>query len=223
MNKTIQGLVRMTMPALLLSTLVGCATGRTGGINTAIKHIDMIETIANADSIYRLSDYEGVALLSLGKAGAVGFGAIGASGTVYVRDAGTKAFGPPSFLGYGGVSAGLAFGGLNVVDTLLLFRHREDALNFAKRQGAVNFSNEASFLAWGAKQMTIPGAVSYSDGAGLSLGALELEFLVGGPRDGLNKDVYSVDAKVDRILTGDVTVPQELKVALAKLNVLMSR
>lgn len=223
MKKTIQVLARMAMPALLMSTLVGCATGRTGGINTAIRHIDLIETIANKDNIYHLSDYEGVALLSLGKAGAVGFGALGASGSVYVRDAATKAFGPPSFLGYGGVSAGLAYGGLNVVDTLLLFRHREDAANFAKRAGAVNFSNEASFLAWGAKQMTIPGASSHSDGAGLALGALELEFLIGGPRNGLNRDVYNVDAHVDKILAGDVTVPQEMKTALAKLNVLMSR
>ena len=214
---------RCAVLSLMLATITGCATSRTAGINTANSHIGAMERIANNHNLYRLSDYEGAALLSLGKAGAVGFGVMGWSASVYVKDPVKKEFGPPSFVNAGGISAGLAYGGLNAVDCLLLFRNRQDAINFAKRSANFNFSNEASFLAWGRKQMTVPGGNSFSDGAGLALGAIELELLFGGPRDSLHENMYGKGATVDKILLGDVTIPDDLKVGMEKLNLLMKR
>ncbi|MDD5706983.1 MAG: hypothetical protein PHR35_13755 [Kiritimatiellae bacterium] len=209
--------------ALVLATLTGCATSRTAGINTANRHIRAIETIANNHDLYRMSDYEGAALLWLGKAGAVGFGALGWSASVYVKDPVKKEFGPPSFINAGGVSVGLAYGGLNSVDCLILFRNRQDAINFAKRSAHFNFSNEATFLAWGRKQMTVPGGKSFSNGAGLALGAIELELLFGGPRNSLHENIYGKGATVEKILLGDVTIPEDLKSGLEQLNLLMKR
>jgi lipid-binding SYLF domain-containing protein len=214
---------RVVVMSLVGVTVSGCATSRTAGVNTAINHIGAMERIANNHDLYRLSDYEGAALLSLGKAGAVGFGAMGWSASVYVKDPVKKEFGPPSFVNAGGVSAGLAYAGLNVVDWLLLFKHRDDAVNFAKRTAHANFSNEASFLVWGRKQMTVPCANSFSDGAGLALGAIELELLFGGPRESLHENMYQTGATVDKILQGEVVIPEELKAGLVKLNLLMKR
>lgn len=223
MNKQLLGRVGGAIVlASVIIGMTGCATSRMAGIDTTRTHVNRMETILHNRDVYHLSDYEGVALLRLGKVGAVGFGAIGTTASVYVRNLETKDFGPPSFVSYGGISAGLAYGGLNIVDCVLLFRNREDAIKFAKRSVAANFSNEASFLMWGRKQMTIPGARSFSDGAGLALGAIELELVVGGSRDSLHKNMYQVDS-VDKILLGDVAVPEELKEALDKLNVLMKR
>lgn len=124
----------------------GCATSRTAGLNTAMNHVATIERIANNRHLYNLTDYQGVAVVSMGKLGAVGFGAMGWSSSVYVRDPASNAFGPPSFVNAGGASAGIAYGGLNVVNCLLLFRNREDAIRFAERSATANFSNEASLL-----------------------------------------------------------------------------
>lgn len=214
---------KLVVVSLLLVMFAGCATSRTAGINTAIDHIGAMERIANNRNLYHLSDYEGVALLSLCKVGAVGFGVMGWSASVYVKDPVKKEFGPPSFVNAGGGSVGLAYGILDVVDCLLLFRNRDDAIKFAKRTVNFNFSNEASFLVWGRKQMTVPGANSYSDGAGLCLGAIELELLFGGPSNSLHENMYQKDATVDKILVGDVVIPEELKAGLEKLNVLMKR
>lgn len=208
---------------LMLAVVTGCATSRNAGVNTAVRHIGAMERIADNRSLYKLSDYEGAALLSLGKAGAVGFGVMGWSASVYVKDPVKQEFGPPSFVNAGGFSVGLAYGGLNAVDCLILFRNREDAINFAKRRANLNFTNEASFLAWGRKQMTVPGGKSFSDGAGLALGAIELELLFGGPRKSLHGNMYEKGATVDKILLGDVVIPEELKAGLEKLNLLMKR
>lgn len=88
--------------ALMIAMISGCATSKIAGVNTAISHIGAIERIANIHDIQKLSDYEGVALLSLGKAGAIGLGVMGWSASVYVKDSVKKEFGPPSFVNAGG-------------------------------------------------------------------------------------------------------------------------
>lgn len=200
----------------------GCATSRIAGVNTANSHIEAIERVAENHST-RMSDSEGVALVSLAKAGAVGFGALGWSASVYLKDPVSNKYGPPAFVNAAGVSAGLFYAGLNVVDFILLFENREDAIAFAKRPAHLNFSNEASFLIWGRKQLIIPGAQEFSDGAGLSLGAIELELLFGGPRNELHNNMYGAGATVNKILAGDVEIPDELKSGLDRLNILMQR
>ena len=207
---------------LLLIITSGCASSKSAGINAAIKDVEIIEKFKNNRYIYNIKDFDGVALLSISKVGAVGVGLMGASASVYMRNPDTNEFGPPSFVTFGGVSIGLAYAGINLVDCLLLFRNQEDVTHFAKKGGLFNFSNEASFGNFGRKQMTIPKANRYTDGAGLAIGAVELEFLVGGPRDSLHHNMYQVDATVDKILLGDVQVPEELKIALEKLNVIMN-
>jgi lipid-binding SYLF domain-containing protein len=208
---------------LIFAVLSGCSATRSSGINTALNDIASMERIANNHNLYGLYPYEGVALLSLGKAGAIGFGIIGWSASVFVKDPAKNEFGPPSFVDAGGFSIGLAYGVVTSADCLLLFNHREDAVNFAKKSANINFTNEANFLIWGRKQMTISGANSYSDGAGLSLGAVELEFLFGGPRDSMHENMYETGATVDKILAGDVAIPEELKPGLERLNRLMTR
>jgi lipid-binding SYLF domain-containing protein len=217
----IMSLIAMAVVALFAS---GCATSRTAGVNTAIRHINAIDKITEHRRIVKLSDFDGVALLTLAKVGAIGLGLESASASVYVRNPETKKFGPPAFVGYGGPSIGLLYAGLNLVDCVVLFKSREAAERFAKSGFVLNFSNEASLLIWGRKQMTISGArIKASDGAGLSLGAIELEFLFGGSRNRLHRNMYQADATVDKILVGDVTVPPELAKALEKLNIAMER
>ena len=189
----------------------------------ASKDVAAIERIADDRGLSQLSDIEGVALLSLVNGGMGGFGATGWSASVYVKDPVKKEFGPPSFLHAAGVTVGLGYLGVNNDDCLLLFKKREDAVVFAKKTFNFNFSNEASFLFWGRKQMTITEAESFSDGAGLSLGLIGLEFLLGWRRDSLHEEMYQQGATVDKILSGGVAIPNELKPALAKLNLVMKR
>lgn len=206
---------------LVAGLLAGCSTARVGGIDTTNRHVAAMERITAQRLMATLDEFEGVALLSIGKAGLVGFGVLGFSGTVFVKDAETGQFGPPSFIGASGPSVGLVYGGVNLVDCLLLFRKRADAVALAKRPAAVNFTNEASFAVWGRKSMTVPGGRCFSDGAGLSLGAVELELVFGGPNRGLHRNLYAEDATVDRIHDGSVTVPAELADAIARVNALM--
>jgi len=212
---------RAVAMVLLASLVSGCATSRRAGIRTATRHVSAIEKIA-ADRHVKLADFEGVALVSLGKLGAFGLGVMGKGASVYLKQQDTSRFGPPAFVSYGGVSAGLAYVGVNFADCLILFEKREDAERFAKRSIDFNFSNEASLLIWGRKQMTVPGGMSASDGAGLSVGAIELELLFGGKRKRLHRNLYQADATVDRVLVGDVTIPEELRIALDRLNALMT-
>ena len=199
----------------------GCATTRQSGIDTATKHIDKMERIANQRFMNDFSKFDGVGLISLGKAGALGIGGVGWKGTVFVRDQDTGQFGPPSFIGSGGFSIGLAYAGITAVDCLLLFLNREDAIEFAKRKININFTNEATFGIWGRKQMTTSKARFFSDGAGLSVGAIELEFLFGGPLNKLHKNLYHDSVTVEQILNGEVAVPREIVDVLKKLNLLM--
>lgn len=216
-------IIKFAVLSLLLALLTGCAGSRIAGINTASSDVDAMERIADNHELSQLSDYEGVALLSLGKAGMAGLGLTGWSASIFVKDPATKEFGPPSFLNAAGVSVGLGFLGINSVDCLLLFRSREDAKAFAKKSFNFNFSNEASFLFLGRKQMTISDAKSFSDGAGLSVGFIELEVLIGWRPDSLHEEMYQQGATVDKILLGKVTMPNELNAILAKLNLLMKR
>lgn len=220
-KRIVQTLSFATMCMVLAS---GCATSRSAGINTAVKNIDSIKAIADNRDAYRLSKYEGVGLMTLGKAGAVGFGGMGVSGTVFARNPETKEFGPPAFFHYVGISAGIAYGGLNGVNFLLLFDSRDEAIRFARQSAFFSFSNEAAFLIWGRKQITIPSVGQYySDGALLALGAIEAELYFGGPRNELHKNMYGSDVTVDQILEGDIAVPQELQRAVGKLNERMNQ
>jgi len=203
-----------------LALASGCATSRTAGINTTQSNVAAIRNIVQDRSLVRLDDYQGIALVQLGKIGAVGFGAMGETVAVFVRDPKTKQFGPPFFSNYGGLSVGLAYGGLNVVDCVVLFASRERAIAFADRPIAANFSNEATFLWAGRKQMTISGGDSYSHGVGLALGCVELEVLVGAPRTGLHSNMYQGETSARKILLGEVTVPPELKQTLQQLDML---
>ena len=215
--------INLSVLLIILIVGSGCASSRTAGIEAAVKDIEAIERISNNRRLYNLQEFEGVALLSLGKAGAFGIGVMGATASIYLKNPETDEFGAPSFVGYGGPSIGLLYGFIGAFDCLLLFKNREDVDKFSKKHGAFNFTNEASFMIWGRRQMTIPGALSYSDGAGLSVGAIEFEFLAGGPNDSLHGNMYGVDTTVDKILIGDVQIPEELKEALERLNVLMKR
>jgi lipid-binding SYLF domain-containing protein len=205
--------------AFILAT--GCSTSKSAGIHMATSDIETIETIAEKQDTLNLSDYEGVALLSLAKGGVSGFGITGWSASVFVKDPVKNIFGPPSFVSVSGLSVGVGYAGLNIVDCLLLFKNRDDAVKFASRETHFNFSNEASLLIWGRKQMTVPGALSASDGAGLCVGFVELELLFGGPRGSLHKNMYQEEATVEKILLGDVAIPEEIKGGLEKLNLLM--
>jgi hypothetical protein len=212
----------LTIVAVLAAyVLTGCSSARTGGIRSANRHVAMMEKITEQRLMGELGDFEGVALLSIGKAGLVGFGVLGWKGTVFVKDPGTGRFGPPSFIGAAGPSVGLAYAGINWVDCLLLFRSREDAVALAKRVAALNFTNEASFLLWGRKSMTVRGGRCFSDGGGVSLGAIELELLVGGPNTGLHHRLYADGTTVEQIHAGGVTVPPELADAIARVNAVM--
>ena len=199
----------------------GCATTRQSGIDTANKHVDKIERIASQRFMNDFSKFDGVGLISLGKAGALGLGGVGWKGTIFVRDPETGRFGPPSFIGSGGFSVGLIYAGITAVDCLLLFLNREDAIDFAKRKTNINFTNEATFGIWGRKQMTTSKGQFFSDGAGLSVGAIELEFLFGGPLDKLHKNLYHDSVTVEQILNGDVAVPKDIADVLERLNLLM--
>ncbi|BCG46682.1 hypothetical protein GEOBRER4_n1490 [Citrifermentans bremense] len=208
---------------LILVLFTGCATSRISGVDMATRDVAAIERISSNRGLSELSDIEGVALLSLVNGGMGGFGATGWSASVFVKDPVKKEFGPPSFLNAAGVTVGLGYLGVNNADCLLLFRKREDAVGFAKKSINFNFSNEASFLVWGRKQMTISDAESFSDGAGLSFGLIGLELLLGWRRDSLHEEMYQQGATVDTILSGEVAIPDELKPALAKLNLLMKK
>lgn len=222
-SRTMVGSIRIVALLVIAVVAAGCATSRAAGIRTATAHVDAIEDIAKKRQMGGFSEYEGVALVTLGKAGAMGFGLMGASVTVFARDPKTRDFGPPSFVNYVGPSIGLGYGGVDVADCLVLFKQRKDAERLAKRGIGLNFSNEVSFVVWGRKQMTIPGGKSFSDGAGLCLGFIEFEFLFGGPRNSLHRNLYSPDATPDKILSGAVAVPPELKPAMQKLNAVMRR
>ena len=109
-----------------------------------------------------------------------------------------------------------------MVDCMILFKDRRDAIKFASSKCIFNFRNEASFLPWGAKQMTIQGGNSFSDGAGLSVGFVELEMFVGGPRDSAHKNLYG-EVAVKKILLGEAGIPPELKESINQLNRFMSK
>lgn len=216
---------RTTVVLLMLALLTGCSTRRSAGINKAISDIESMEEIADKYNLYNLSDYEGIALISLGKWALwyIGPAGMGWSASIYVKDPVTNEFGPPSFVSAGGISAGLAMIGVNAVDCLILFKNRDDAVNFAKRNVNFNLTSEASWLFWGYKIMTIPGGESYSDALGAAIGLIELELLFGGPRDTLHENMYGKDATVDKILLGDVIIPDDLNATLERLNLLMKR
>lgn len=221
MNKVLAR--RFCMLTVAMALIAGCATTRQEGIQASLGDINAIERIAKSKNSarLRLSDYEGVALLALGKAGVYGIGGLGWTASVYVKDLAKKEYGPPSFVGYGGFSLGLGYAGINAVDCMILFKNRDDAIRFAVSKGHVTFTNEASFLVWGRKSMSGLGTNRYSDGAGISLGFVELEFVLGGPRDTLHANLYEKDVTVERILAGDVVIPEELKEGLKRLNGVM--
>jgi hypothetical protein len=211
-------LCKVAVVSLMLVIFTGCASSRTAGINTTISHIGRMERVADNHNLYDLADhYEGIAMLSIYKAGIFGFAAQGWSASVYLKDPITKEFGPPSFVSDSGVS-GIIYAGLNAVDCLLLFKKRKNAIKFAKRPVVGNFSNEASLLAWGRKQMTVSGANSYSNGAGLAVGLIQLELLAGGSRNTLHENLYGEGSTVDKILVGAVVIPEEIKAELKNLN-----
>jgi lipid-binding SYLF domain-containing protein len=212
-------LATLGLIALVAISMTGCVSSRYGAIDMVEEHVEAIETIA-IDRSLNLDYYEGIALFQMGKVGIWGLGAVGGTATIYLRDETTKAFGPPTFVGLGGPSIGIGYAGVNVVDCLLLFRRREAAIKFAERGGMVNFTHEAAFATAGRKAMKVPGAKSFSDGAGLCLGFIELEFLMGGPKEELHEDIYEVDTSVEKILLGEAGVPDDLKDALNRLNVL---
>ena len=218
--KRCRDIIRMLLLCAVCMTLFsGCATSRSAGINRATKNIDAITTIADNRDLYRLSHYDGVGLMTLGKAGVYGLGVFGATATIHVRDPETKQFGPPVFMSYGGPSIGLGYAGVNGVNFLLLFENKESAMQFARRGALFNFSNEASFLVWGRKQLTLPNVSRYySDGAILALGFVEAEFFFGGISDGMHENMYGANVTIEQILSGDVTVPDELQKPLARLN-----
>ncbi|MCI5208808.1 MAG: hypothetical protein D3910_08450 [Candidatus Electrothrix sp. ATG2] len=226
MKKAMSALLcRTAVLLLILALMTGCATNRTAGVNKALSHIGSMEEIANNHNLHDLSNYEGVAFLSLGKYPLffVLFAAMGWSGSVYVKDPVTKEFGPPSFVSAAGLSAGLALLQINAVDCSILFKNRDDAINFAKRNVNVNVSSEAIYLLWGRKLMTIPGGKSFSDGIGFGFALIELELLFGGSRSILHKNMYGEGVTVDKILVGDVPMPDYLTVGLERLNLLMKR
>lgn len=215
----------------MITALVACSlAGTTGcsrehGLSTSRSHIRSIKTILEPRARLgtRLDTFHGVALLRIVKAGVLGIGGQIAEATVYVRNPETGKFGPPAFAGYGGVSLGLVFGVLDIADCAILFEDRADAVAFAKRPIWVNFTNEASFFLWGAKQMTIRGGDSYSDGAGLCLGAIEGELYLGAAKSPLHKALYESDAPPEDILLGKVTIPKGLQASLDGLNKLMAK
>ena len=71
--------------------------------------------------------------------------------------------------------------------------------------------------------MTVQNAKRFSDGAGLALGAIEIECMFGGPRTSLHGNLYKKGVTVDEILMSKVTVPNGLKPGLKKLNQFMKR
>lgn len=212
-------LARLGLVVLVAAAFTGCASSRMSGVSMVNRHVASIETIA-ANRGLTLDGYERIALFQLGKVGVYGVGGVGGTATVYVRDDDTQPFGPPTFVKLGGPSIRLGYAGLNLCDCLLLFRQKEAAIRFARSSSLVNFTHEAAFLNAGRKAMTVGGSTSFSDGAGLCLGFVELEFMVGGPQNALHKALYDVSAPVDKILLGDVTVPDDLKNAMERLNVL---
>jgi lipid-binding SYLF domain-containing protein len=212
---------KLLLLPLTFAFLTGCSTSRSAGINMAISDIETIETIAKRQDTLSLADYEGVALLSLAKGGVSGCGITGWTASVFVKDPVKNIFGPPSFVDASGFSIGVGYAGLNIADCLLLFRKRDAAVKFASREKYFNYSHEASLLIWGRKQMTVPGAYSFSDGAGLCVGFVELEMLFGGPMESLHQNMYKDGATVEKILSGNVSIPDELKSGLEKLNLLM--
>jgi lipid-binding SYLF domain-containing protein len=212
---------RFLVPVFAILLLTGCSTSRSTGINMATSDIETIETIAKRQDALNLADYEGVALLTLVKGGVGGLGITDWTASVFVKDPVKNIFGPPSFVDATGFSIGLGYAGLNIADCLLLFRKRDAAVKFASREKYFNYSHEASFLILGRKQMTVPGACSFSDGAGLCVGFVELEMLFGGPMKELHQNMYNEGATVEKILYGNVSIPDELKSGLEKLNLLM--
>lgn len=220
MPKTITALVILVV---LFSLMTGCATTSSSGVNRTVSHVQSIERIVRNRHVGGLDGYEGVALLSLGKAGALGLGVMGWSVSAYVRDPETGQFGPPAFARAAGPSIGLGYLGLNKVDCLILFKERQQAINFALRTASFNFSNEASFFPWGRKQMTLVKDKRVTDGSGLAIGVIELEFLFGGPNNKLHRNLYGSGATVTGILNGETGTPPEMKAALDNLNALMPK
>jgi len=218
-----------TKKAFLSMTVVGMAVcmfgagcSRSNSLAMAKSDVDSIETIMDNHHVRRPQKFEGVALMRIVKGGVFGIGFQVAEATVYVKNAETGEFGPPAFVGYGGASIGLVFGFADIVDCAIFFKDRDDAIAFAERTIWANFTNEASFAVWGRKQMTICGGESFSDGAGLCLGAIEGELYLGGPSPSRNDTVYEKDdVSPEEILTGKVTVPDELKPSISKLNAVM--
>ncbi|RWX52010.1 hypothetical protein VU01_10519 [Candidatus Electrothrix marina] len=210
---------------LMLALVTGCSSKRSAGVAKAISDIESMEEIADKYNLYNLSDYEGVALISLGKypLGYFVVTAMGWSASVYVKDPVKKEFGPPSFVSAGGLSAGLAAFQVNAFDCLILFKNRDDAIKFAKRSVNLNVSSEGVWLAWGYKVMMIPGSDSFSDGIGVGIALVELELLFGGSRDTLHENMYGKGVTVDKIFLNDVTIPDDLKAGLERLNLLMQR
>lgn len=216
MKKILKNTARTGLTLVFGCALAGCATSVSGGAAKSHDHVNTILDIADSRDI-RLNDYEGVALVSLAKVGVFGFAIFGESVSVYVKNPKTKSFGPPVFRDGGGLQPGLLYAGLNVADCLLLFKNAQTAIRFAEDPFLFNFSNEISFGAWGRKSMT-RGPDYYSDGAGLSLGAIEIELGLTSARDGLHGNLYGGEKSVRRILLGDVKVPPELRSSIDKLN-----
>jgi len=210
--------------SIMLALLSGCATTKMEGIAKAKSHISSMEQIVDDIDLNRvnLTEYEGVAFLSLLKIGCSGIAGLGWSGTVYVRDPKTKKFGPPSFVSAGGFQPVLIYAGVNVVDGMLLFKSRDSALAFAERSVICNLSFEATFVVWGKKRIRIPGAVCCTDAAGLAVGCLAGELLFCGSKDELHESMYNETSMV-KILGGKVQTPSELKPDIDKLNEFMER
>lgn len=204
----------------LFILLVGCTKVNTPthGVNTAIHQISTLGAMADERNL-KLSDYEGVAMISAAKVGTFGFGVNSWAGSVFIKDPHTQLFGPPFFVDAKGPSFGLIFGGAMESDLMLLFRNRNDAINFAQRKRHWHFTNEIAVGKWGAKHMTVRGADPVTSSSGLSMGLIEIEYLTrNDDLDNVYHELYGTTVTVEQISHGTVPMPQALKHPMTNLN-----
>lgn len=204
--------------------LGGCATSGTEAVSAVARHTSALERIARERNP-RLCDYQGVALLNIYKGGMFGIGATSWEATVYTKNPGSNSFGAPMFVNAAGPTLGLIYGGLNSAEIMLLFKDRNDAINFVQDPGHFNFTNEIYVATWGRRQMTLPGVSEnyYSSGMGLAVGAIELELLLSGNTQEVSDNLYGPGTTINQIATGNVKMPVELNASIARINQLMKR
>ena len=220
MNGFKVGFFGLVALAMVLST-TGCSS-KSAGIRKVNRAVAEIENTIERRNLGGLDKYEAVALVKYNKVGLYGFGLMNYSGTIFYQEAGSEKFGPPSFVQGGGFSAGLAYGGLNSVDVLYLFTQRRHARQLARGNFTWNFSNEASFLFWGRKHITMYDVKTTTNGAGLCVGLLEAEGYVGSDRDSMQENLYGRRVSLTTIMDGRATPPEEIRPALDRLTMIMN-